>query len=95
MKSIEKNIDRFSSRKGRKIVVDGVQWKYAVPRFGSILAYSERGDRLCDYDNVVAHLDPDVFDRGKWKRTYDGTITPKMIAQWIREKNENKSSKSN
>ena len=87
MNSIQKNIDRFSSRKGRKIIVDGILWKYIVPDFsGSIVAYSELGDRLCNYDHIIAHMDPDVFDRGKWKRTCDGSITPKMIAKWIRNK---------
>ena len=46
--SLQKNAERFATRKGRKVVVDGQLWKFSVGGKGlSVVAYSEAGERRC------------------------------------------------
>lgn len=37
-------------------------------------------------NHVLVGVTPDVFDRGQWKRTSDGMITPSMVAAEIRDR---------
>jgi len=83
VKTNQKNIERYPKRRGRKIVVNGVAWKWSYNSFGSVLAYSELGKRLCDSVHIVANTSPDIFARGQWKRTSDGVLSPKDVARWI------------
>jgi hypothetical protein len=67
--------------KWRKIVVSGVEWKYHI---GKISVVARCGDRkLVGKLPEVTGLDWDTIERGQWKRTTDGMITPKQIATWI------------
>lgn len=65
----------------RKIVVGGAEWKYHV---GQIHAEARCGERkLLSRLTEIIGLTWDVIERGQWKQTSDGAITPKHIAAWI------------
>jgi len=73
------------SKRGRKIVVDGKEWAYRVGKI-SVIAYSEDGERRCEPAWKILGLDcPDTFARGQWKKTSDGMLTPKAVAEWLRK----------
>ena len=74
-------------RRGRLIVVGGVEWRYRVGR-GSVIAYSITGERRCEDAWRVKELDqPDTLDRGRWKRTSDGMVQPRDVARWLNAPN--------
>lgn len=73
-----KNQKNFVSRKGRLIVVNGVNWKWRVGKHGGVTAHSEFGDRMYAHADKITGRD---FFRGQWKRS-DG-VYPSDIAAWI------------
>lgn len=77
------NTTTLDRRPGRPIVVDRVRWKYRVTK-GSVVAYSEHGERRCSPSGEVKGLSPGAFERGQWKRTTDGMICPSDVAKWLR-----------
>jgi hypothetical protein len=80
-----KNIQRFPKRKGRNIIVNGVAWKWTCSRQGSVLAYSEKGDRLLGKAWKIKGLgSSDAFDRGQYKKTSDGALYPNEVEKWIK-----------
>lgn len=81
--SIKINKKRFPERRGRKIVVDGVKWKYTVG-IESVVAYSENGGRKCEMAWKIKGLShPDDFQRGKRKKSSDGSVFPCEIERWL------------
>ena len=78
--------DNFDRHNGRKIVVNGVEWKYTVSDKGTVLAYSKTGQRACVHGCFINGTnDPNILDRGQYKKTRDGMITPKHIAEWLKK----------
>lgn len=65
----------------RKIVVGGAEWKYHVGKIHTEARCGER--KLLGKLTDITGLTWDVLERGQWKRTSDGAITPKHIADWI------------
>lgn len=80
MTSKEKN--RFV-RRGRLLTVAGTQWRWRCGSYGTVVAYSEHGDRRCDSGWKIRGMDPDTFYRGRWKRTSDGMIRPSDVEKWL------------
>jgi hypothetical protein len=78
-----KNIDRYESRKGRKIVVDGVEWKWHIGD-SHIEAYSVAGDRRVDPTCVVLGIAYDEWVQRKWKQSNSQAVTPEVVADWLR-----------
>lgn len=80
-----KNGPRNRLRRGRGIVdVGGTLWVWKVGRRGHhVVAYSEGGRRLLAHAADIKGVDPDVFERGQWKVTSDGMLTPADVAKWI------------
>ena len=63
----------------RKITVNGHMYKYKV---GKTYTKFDTGVAVANWE--LAGLDyPDTFDRGQWKRTSDGMVTPKMVANFL------------
>lgn len=79
----EDGVSELGRHRGRNIVVDRVRWVYRVTR-GSVVAYSESGERRCSPAWEVRGLSPGAFERGQWKRTADGKVCPSDIARWLR-----------
>jgi len=79
---IMKNISRYESRKGSKIVVDGVEWKWY---YGNkyVEVYSITGARRVEAAWVILGITPDEWLRSKWKQTNDQAVTPAVVASWL------------
>lgn len=83
-KSTVKNADRFGSRPGRKMIVDGVAWKWEhVIR--NIIMYSEKGDRKSVEPHVLLKMDRFEYDRACRKRTDNCSVTPEKILRYLRD----------
>ena len=78
----KKNIQNFIKRPGRKITVQGIKWVWQVGKGGYVKAYSENGLMKLAHASIK-HVDPDTWDRGQYKQTSDGQLTPKEIAAWL------------
>ena len=71
-------------RMGRKIIVNGIEWRWRVGKWGGVTMRSETGERLfADASTIKGQSDPEIFARGQYKRTSDGMVTPREIAQFI------------
>lgn len=59
-----------SVRRGRKIIVGNTSWTYRVSKTGTVLAYSESGERKLEHAYKIKGLqNPDVFANGKEVQT--------------------------
>jgi hypothetical protein len=73
---------RFAKR-GRLLMVAGTKWRWRCGRGGNVIAYSEHGIRRCAGAWTILGMNPDIFDRGKWKRTSDGMVRPSDVVRWL------------
>lgn len=64
----------------RKLVVDGKEYTYTVGKDFAIVKFEGR-----KIATIFLHEIKDV-ERGRWKKTSDGMITPSEIAEYIRER---------
>jgi len=71
----------FEKRKGRLIKVDGVNWKWQMSKKLGVVAYCETGEKRYAHADVLTGGD---VDRGQWKRTSDGEVRPRQVANWLR-----------
>jgi hypothetical protein len=75
------NFEKFS---GRLIVVSGIKWKWKAGK-DWVEARSETGEKILGQIwKVKKCSSPDIVDRGRWKKTTDGMLTPKDIEEWIK-----------
>lgn len=65
----------------RKIVVNGHTYRYRV---GKTYTKFDNGVVIANW-KLASKQSPDIFERGQWKRTSDGMITPKMVADFLVE----------
>lgn len=68
----------------RKIVVDGVAYRW---KFGLGTTCVRLNDKsFAKYDTAqLLGLSNDAHERAIWKRTLNGTVTPRLVAKAIRE----------
>jgi hypothetical protein len=85
----KKNEERYASRKGRVLLVNGMNWKWQVTSRLGFIAYSENGDRLQAHAADVKGIDPDAFIEGQWDRNEDGALHPVEVGRWIYDKEIN------
>lgn len=67
--------------RGRKIVVHGQEWHWSVRRGVMMINPSGKSYHV-DPEDVI-ECTPDVFERGQWKRTSDGVVSPARVAAFI------------
>jgi hypothetical protein len=71
----------------RKIVVDGIEYLFLVGAHDCVI------QRVGDVKKKIVPLDQITtasyteLERGRWKKTSTGMITPKMIATYIKKAN--------
>jgi hypothetical protein len=87
MRQKKKRIVDISKRPGRTIDVDGVKWKVQIGVV-NVVAYSELGEKKQAAPWDLKGLSPQHYQRGQWKITKDGMLTPKDIVRWLKP-NEN------
>ncbi len=80
--------NRFVLRPGRLITVQGVRWKWKCGKGCGVIAYSEKGQRAYAQAWEVKGCTPDVFERGQWKKTSDGMMTPAEVEAWLSSQNK-------
>ena len=68
---------------GRALVVAGTKWAWRIGRGGGVTARSENGDSRFAQAWTILGITPDLWERGQWKKTTDGRITPKHVAKWL------------
>ena len=66
----------------RRIVVNGATWRWAVGK-GNVSLWSPDGVRHNAHASTIKGITPDVYDRGKWKRTSDGSVCPSHVRAYI------------
>lgn len=67
----------------RKIVVDDQDWRWRVGR-NRVIIMGPNGERHYPTIFTITGCNDDIFGRGQWKKTSDGMITPRQIANYIR-----------
>lgn len=76
----------FEKRRGRKIVVDGVNWKYVIGRC-NIVAHSENGERKHSDLSVAKYGKyTDSFYDDRYDLSRHGSLTPSDIEKWLKRK---------
>jgi hypothetical protein len=74
----------MSKKAIRLITIDGNKWKYVVGRC-FVKIWPPNGKSKIVWCHTVKGVDPYVYERGQWKQTSDGMITPKDIENYIRK----------
>jgi len=72
------------SRSWRKVEVAGVRYRWRYGRGTIEIRRDEDGQvmlRVADYE--LRGTTPDLFERGQWKGTSDGYVTPAMVRRAI------------
>lgn len=74
----------MSSKKSkRKIVVDGLEYGWIYGGSG-IVVWDADGKKHHGHVEAVTGCDWNAIERGQWKKTSDGMVTPYDVANWIR-----------
>lgn len=63
----------------KSIVIKGKAYKYKV---GKTYTKFDNGIVVANWE-LAGKSSPDIFERGQWKRTSDGMITPRMIREFL------------
>lgn len=66
----------------RRIVVNGATWRWAVGK-GNVSLWSPDGVRHNAHASTVKGIRPYDFERGRWKRTSDGSVCPSHVRAYI------------
>jgi hypothetical protein len=66
----------------RRIVLNTVVWKYQVGK-KNVVIIDPHGNKLVVASHILKGVTPDTFERGQWKRTSDGMVTPSEIRKYI------------
>ena len=67
----------------RKINVDGAVWEYRIGKGAAVLVAPDGKKAVVGLDKLTGRS-WDTLERGQWKRTSDGMVTPKDVAAYIR-----------
>ena len=67
----------------RTVTVDGEIWRWKCGTNYANLV-SPQGKRFNFPASQVAGVTPDVWERGHWKRTFDGMLTPRQVVHFIK-----------
>lgn len=70
----------------RKIIVDDklYLWQYGK---SSVVIIDQNKKKHIIQPHNIKKTNPDIFERGQYKKTSDGAITPKNISDYIKEHN--------
>lgn len=71
--------------KKRYIVIGSERWEYKIGKSYAHI-WTPRGKKVIINSNTVNGTAPFTFERGQYKRTSDGMVTPKDVREYI-EKN--------
>jgi hypothetical protein len=66
----------------RKVHINGQVYQYKVGK-GSTRIILPNGTTTHAFNHTIKGVTPDTFDRGQWKRTSDGSVTPAEVKAYI------------
>lgn len=69
----------------RKIIINGLKYEYSISGRRTVTIINPEEVKTHVNCGVLKGMTPDNFDRGKWKKTSDGMVTPKHIKKYIIE----------
>lgn len=67
----------------RKLIIDGQVWGFRVGSGTAVLAGPDGKKRPVDL-SVLTGRSHAILERGRYKRTSDGAVTPGMVVAYIR-----------
>lgn len=67
----------------RQVTVMGKVWRYFVGKQHTVLREPDTNRAIVVHNWEIKGCTPDVFERGKWKRTSDGMIKPGRVQYYI------------
>ena len=67
----------------RRVHVEGRVWLYRVGRGGGVIVHGPSGERVRLHAANLKGQWPSDFERGQWKRTSDGELTPAHVKTFI------------
>lgn len=72
------------AHKGRQITVYGEQYFYSVGKDYLVLLMPHDGTKRIIGLDEITHRSPDTIERGRWKKTSDGMVTPRDVVNYIK-----------
>lgn len=63
--------------------VGGKIWKYRIGR-QNVVAFCGN-EKKVEKIWKIKGVSPETFERGQWKKTSDGMLFPKEIAEWLKK----------
>lgn len=67
----------------REIYVNNKIWKFRIGKGSAVIRSPDKGPSyIVDLSTLTGRFSG-VIERGRWKRTQDGQVTPKHIKEWI------------
>lgn len=66
----------------RKITVDGIEYLYRIGRDFAVIRLPN-GKTLRPFITDLTGQRPDDLERGRWKKTSDGMVTPRHIKDYL------------
>jgi len=70
------------TKKSRPIAISEEVWYYQVGGCHCVF-WNPQGKKFIEKTNIVAGRSFDVLEKGQWRKTSDGMITPKDISKYI------------
>jgi hypothetical protein len=69
----------------RKIDVDGEEWEFSTGKGNAVIKNPRTGKKaIVDY-SILTGRTWNVLERGQWKKTIDGMVTPGHVSGYIRK----------
>jgi hypothetical protein len=66
----------------RSIALKSGTWQYYIGR-SYVSFFGPAGQRFYTECHIIKGVTAQVFERGRWKQTSDGMVTPKDIARYL------------
>jgi hypothetical protein len=69
----------------RKIVVDGIEYLYLIGSYDCVIQQVGNPKKYIVSLDQITPVSYTQLERGRWKKTSSGMITPRMIAEYIKK----------
>jgi hypothetical protein len=67
----------------RSVEVGGATWSYRLGRGNAVIVLPTGKKLVVRYADLTGRS-PDIIERGQWKGTSDGMVTPEHVRRYIR-----------
>lgn len=69
--------------KFRKIKIRNMDWEWKVGKDSAVIKFPDGKNTIVPLEKIHPSKSVYVIERGRYKKTSDGMITPRMISQFI------------